>query len=224
MSFSIDPQDQAERRGSDDHSRNSDKAGASWKGEAGHDSWWRWLLRLGHGSAFIESRIWGTTGVCLPGELQGRRVHGACLIFFEQVSIVDNLVRRSYDDQLGLDTLTPISSIHKRIAKWKEISGQDISLYVGDICDYEFLSSSFIEFEPTAGSFWGLRKDLLNVGLFSTVAFMLAVLLQWFTLENRGPHPTRCWTGRELSIRRAITLLERSMFCMPSRNSHQSVI
>jgi UDP-sulfoquinovose synthase len=30
---------------------------------------------------------------------------------------VDNLVRRQYDMQLGLDTLTPIKSIHERIKR-----------------------------------------------------------------------------------------------------------
>lgn len=33
------------------------------------------------------------------------------------VCIVDNLVRRSYDLQLGLDTLTPIASAHERVRK-----------------------------------------------------------------------------------------------------------
>ena len=34
-----------------------------------------------------------------------------------EVCIVDNLVRRSYDLQLGLDTLTPIASAHDRVRK-----------------------------------------------------------------------------------------------------------
>jgi hypothetical protein len=33
------------------------------------------------------------------------------------VCIVDNLVRRNYDLQLGLDTLTPIASAHERVRK-----------------------------------------------------------------------------------------------------------
>lgn len=35
-----------------------------------------------------------------------------------EVSIVDNLSRRTYDLELGLDTLTPIATIHERIAKF----------------------------------------------------------------------------------------------------------
>jgi hypothetical protein len=34
-----------------------------------------------------------------------------------EVSIVDNLCRRQFDLQLGLDTLTPIATIHDRVQK-----------------------------------------------------------------------------------------------------------
>ncbi len=34
------------------------------------------------------------------------------------VSIVDNLCRRNFDLQLGLDTLTPIASAHQRVKRW----------------------------------------------------------------------------------------------------------
>lgn len=34
-----------------------------------------------------------------------------------EVSIVDNLCRRQFDIQLGLDTLTPIASVHQRVKK-----------------------------------------------------------------------------------------------------------
>jgi UDP-sulfoquinovose synthase len=33
------------------------------------------------------------------------------------VSIVDNLCRRTFDLQLGLDTLTPIASAHQRVKR-----------------------------------------------------------------------------------------------------------
>jgi UDP-sulfoquinovose synthase len=52
-------------------------------------------------------------------------------------------VRRSFDDQLGLQTLTPIASIHKRVKKWKELKGKDIKLFIGDACDFEFLADAF---------------------------------------------------------------------------------
>ena len=54
--------------------------------------------------------------------------------------IVDNLARRGYDAQLGMDTLTPITSVHERVKAWQEVSGKTVKLEIGDICDWEFLS------------------------------------------------------------------------------------
>lgn len=47
-----------------------------------------------------------------------------------EVCIVDNLCRRQFDLTLGLDTLTPITSIHDRVRTWGEISGRHIDLQV----------------------------------------------------------------------------------------------
>jgi hypothetical protein len=58
-------------------------------------------------------------------------------------AIFDNLVRRLFDHhQLGLDSLTPISSIQDRIQCWKSLNGKSIELYIGDICGFEFLSET----------------------------------------------------------------------------------
>ncbi|MEW5300473.1 MAG: hypothetical protein WDW36_003403 [Sanguina aurantia] len=76
-----------------------------------------------------------------------------------QVCIVDNLVRRSYDLSLGLETLTPISSIHDRLKKWGEISGETIQLEIGDICDFEFLSQVVTAFKPTAVVHFGEQRS-----------------------------------------------------------------
>ncbi|KAL4366411.1 hypothetical protein GQ457_05G018360 [Hibiscus cannabinus] len=45
-----------------------------------------------------------------------------------EVAIVDSLVRRLMDHQLGLDSLTPISSVHNRLRCWKAITGKTIEL------------------------------------------------------------------------------------------------
>lgn len=76
-----------------------------------------------------------------------------------EVNIVDNLCRRTFDAQLGFETLTPIASIHDRVAKWKELTGYDIKLSIGDICDYEFLSDAFMSFEPEAVVHFGEQRS-----------------------------------------------------------------
>jgi UDP-sulfoquinovose synthase len=59
------------------------------------------------------------------------------------VAIVDNYVRRQWDHELGAQTLTPIRPLKERL-------GLSIDLAVGDVTDYEFLSSFVREFEPEA--------------------------------------------------------------------------
>jgi UDP-sulfoquinovose synthase len=67
-----------------------------------------------------------------------------------EVSIVDNYIRRQWDHELGVQTLTPILPLAKRLEVWHELSGKQIDLHVGDITDYDFLSSYFQAFEPEA--------------------------------------------------------------------------
>ncbi|ERT05217.1 NAD dependent epimerase/dehydratase family protein [Lyngbya aestuarii BL J] len=76
-----------------------------------------------------------------------------------EVGILDNLVRRHWDQQLCIDTLTPIAPIHQRIQRWKDLTGKSIDLYVGDINDYSFLIESLLEFEPEAVVHFGEQRS-----------------------------------------------------------------
>ena len=67
-----------------------------------------------------------------------------------QVSIVDNFVRRQWDHELGVQTLTPVRPLSERLAVWHELTGNTIDLYVGDVTDYDFLSSTIQACEPEA--------------------------------------------------------------------------
>jgi len=66
------------------------------------------------------------------------------------VAIVDNFARRLWDHELGAQTLTPISPMTDRLRAWQEHSGKTIDLFVGDITEYEFLSSMINDFAPDA--------------------------------------------------------------------------
>ena len=46
-----------------------------------------------------------------------------------EVVIVDNLSRRNIDNELGATSLTPIATIDKRIAAWKEVSSRELGFY-----------------------------------------------------------------------------------------------
>jgi UDP-sulfoquinovose synthase len=66
------------------------------------------------------------------------------------VGIVDNLVRRQYDVELGVQSLVPIESLDTRVAAWAEVSGQHIDTYVGDLVDAEFTYRVVRDFAPDA--------------------------------------------------------------------------
>jgi UDP-sulfoquinovose synthase len=66
------------------------------------------------------------------------------------VAIADNFSRRQWDHELGVQTLTPILPLSDRLRVWQELSGNTIELFVGDVTEYDFLSSVIQDFEPEA--------------------------------------------------------------------------
>ena len=66
------------------------------------------------------------------------------------VAIVDNFIRRQWDHEVGAETLTPIRPLSERLRVWQQLTGKQIELFVGDVMDYDFLSSTLKEFEPDA--------------------------------------------------------------------------
>ena len=75
------------------------------------------------------------------------------------VAILDNLVRRHWDAQHGLSTLTPIASIQQRIERWERITGKRIELYVADVCDYAALVDAVTTFHPDAIVHFGEQRS-----------------------------------------------------------------
>jgi len=66
------------------------------------------------------------------------------------VSIVDNFIRRQWDHEVGAETLTPIRPLSERLRTWRELTGKVIDTFVGDVMDYDFLSTTVREFKPEA--------------------------------------------------------------------------
>jgi len=66
------------------------------------------------------------------------------------VAIADNFCRRQWDYELGVQTLTPIRPLAERLNVWQDLTGETIELFVGDVTEYDFLSSFVQSFEPDA--------------------------------------------------------------------------
>src|ERR1700685_4386498 len=67
-----------------------------------------------------------------------------------EVGVVDNFVRRSYDNELGVESLVPIEPLQTRTAVWQELTGKKIGCYVGDLTDPLFTYHIVEDFEPDA--------------------------------------------------------------------------
>lgn len=76
-----------------------------------------------------------------------------------EVGILDNLVRRHWDMELCIETLTPIASIQARIQRWKDLTGKTLDLFVGDINNYEFLKNAMLQFAPDAVVHFGEQRS-----------------------------------------------------------------
>ena len=66
-----------------------------------------------------------------------------------EVMIIDNLLRRKIDKELGTNSVTPIFSLEERIKCWNEITNSEIKFKIFDIAtDYETLLDTIAEFTP----------------------------------------------------------------------------
>lgn len=76
-----------------------------------------------------------------------------------EVGILDSLVRRHWDMELCVETLTPIAPIQTRLQRWKDLTGKTIDLFVGDINNYAFLNDAMLQFEPDAVVHFGEQRS-----------------------------------------------------------------
>ena len=76
-----------------------------------------------------------------------------------EVGILDSLVRRHWDAQICVNTLTPIAPIQTRLQRWKDLTGKNIELFVGDLNDYPFLEKAMLQFKPEAVVHFGEQRS-----------------------------------------------------------------
>jgi UDP-sulfoquinovose synthase len=73
-----------------------------------------------------------------------------------EVHVVDNYLRRTAHQEAGTDTLTPIApGLPERAAAWREITGQEIGVTVGDLTDWAVCEAVFGAFRPEAVVHYG---------------------------------------------------------------------
>jgi UDP-sulfoquinovose synthase len=67
-----------------------------------------------------------------------------------EVAVVDNFAKRQWELEEGIAPLLPISTLHRRVGCWRETTGKDIGLYIGDLCNHRFIDQVIDQFHPEA--------------------------------------------------------------------------
>jgi UDP-sulfoquinovose synthase len=75
------------------------------------------------------------------------------------ITVADNLVRREYDAEMGVESLVPIHSLKARVKKWQELSGKRIGVRIGDLTDAAFTYAVVAESKPDAIVHFGEQRS-----------------------------------------------------------------
>ncbi len=67
-----------------------------------------------------------------------------------EVAVLDNFSKRAWELELKAEPLIPVRTLRNRLGDWKEVTGRDISMFVGDLCEYEFIDDVLRDFRPAA--------------------------------------------------------------------------
>jgi len=103
------------------------------------------------------------------------------------VTIVDNLSRRTIDIELEVESLTPIQPIGERIRVWKELTGSEIGYVRLDLAnEYDRLAALLIETRPDAIVHFGEQR--------AAPYSMRNETAKRYTIDNnvRGTHNVLC--------------------------------
>jgi UDP-sulfoquinovose synthase len=73
----------------------------------------------------------------------------------DEVAVVDNFARRRWHLEQSTDSLTPIRLMADRLHAWRDVSGNVIESYVGDLADGAFVDRVVMEFRPDAVIHYG---------------------------------------------------------------------
>ena len=66
------------------------------------------------------------------------------------VVVVDNYLRRDIARDEDSEPLRDLPNLHERVRLWKEASGKEIEVHIGDLCDWDFTAKVFDEVKPEA--------------------------------------------------------------------------
>jgi UDP-sulfoquinovose synthase len=76
-----------------------------------------------------------------------------------EVVLLDNLIRRRWDEELGTSSLLPIGELEERVAVWEELTGISLGVELVDLADTELVYDVFERAKPEAVVHFGEQSS-----------------------------------------------------------------
>jgi UDP-sulfoquinovose synthase len=67
-----------------------------------------------------------------------------------EVAVVDNYLRRRLCKEENVEPLFEVPNLHERVRLWESLAGYKISVFIGDLCQWDFVEQVFRSFTPDA--------------------------------------------------------------------------
>lgn len=67
-----------------------------------------------------------------------------------EVAVVDNYLRRKMCRDENVEPLCEVPNLHERAALWEGLSGYKVTVFIGDLCQWDFIAEVFGAFKPDA--------------------------------------------------------------------------
>jgi UDP-sulfoquinovose synthase len=110
-----------------------------------------------------------------------------------RVAIVDNFAKRQWELELGVTPLFPIPTLHGRVAAWREVTGNEIEVHVGDLTDYGFVEGLIGDLQPDAIVHYGEQPSapysMIDVrhATYTQANNVVGTLNVIFAIRDRSP-------------------------------------
>ncbi len=110
-----------------------------------------------------------------------------------QIGVFDNFAKRRWEIELGIEPLIPIRPLHERVRVWKEITGNVIEMFIGDLRNYGTVDDVFRHFKPEAIVHYGEQPSAPysmydhNRAVFTQVNNISGTLNALFAMKRHSP-------------------------------------
>jgi UDP-sulfoquinovose synthase len=110
-----------------------------------------------------------------------------------RVAVLDNFAKRQWELELGVQPLFPIPTLHERVRAWREVTENEIELFVGDLTDYAFVEAVVDAFRPDAIVHYGEQPSapysMIDVrhATYTQANNVVGTLNVLFALRDRSP-------------------------------------